>query len=106
MKPSEAIASWYQEERGAEGAYGREGGETGFAWTKSQFYSVTEVAEWDVLSQELCENEIANTIESCECCGPVLTPEGEREDARIRAEFLPTWYQRRNRASLSRHYAG
>ncbi len=106
MKPADAILDWFQDTRGPDGAFGREGGQTGFAYTGSEFYSITEAAEWDALSRATQANEDANMQQDyCECCGPDLTEEGRKIDAKIRAELLPAWYRRRHRATLRSPYA-
>ena len=82
----------------APGAFGRELAETGFSRAGgygSGSYSITEIAEWDALAAAEREIYAAFGVDSCECCGPILTAEGREAMDRARAELLPRWYLRR-----------
>ena len=98
---AETISEFYaaSETLGAPGAFGRELGETGFSTVGgygSGSLSLTERAEWDALHAAEAAVYTAHGVETCECCGPILTEEGEAEMDRIRSTLTPRWYLRRS----------
>ena len=94
------IAQYYDadETMGPAGAFGREGGETGFRGNGN--LSLTEEQEWQTLHDVETVIREAHSVDTCDCCGPLLTREGRELLNRARKALLPTWYQRRT-AGLS-----